>query len=328
MGVFPVQLFLRPCLTAANHCTIDIMLRSTRFLSLALLLAQFAVASCNRTPANSNAPAAPNAVPAQVRIVSLSPAISRTLIDFDLQSKIVGRTPHCDALDQSIPVVGDLLNINYEQIIRLNPTHVLVQPPEAGVDPHLQALANEHHWTIASWRLVSVDDIETMVREIPGALFPDGSEQFAEASRRAADIQSHMASALSPGAAPVFHGRTMLIYSLAPISVFGDGTYLDNVLKSLGGANAVTDKNWIALSLEDVVRLNPEAIILVKPHGESINLGIRGAMGQIWDLEIDAVFQRRLAVLSHPDAFMPCSGVIGVADELREILERFEASGP
>jgi hypothetical protein len=75
-----------------------------------------------------------------------------------------------------------------------------------------------------------------------------------------------------------------------------------------------------------VVRMNPQAIVLVRPRGR--NFDVSTQLGSLWGLEIEAVLERRVAVLTHPDSFTPSTGVIGVAAELREILESFEAGSP
>ena len=112
--------------------------------------------------------------PGEPRIVSLSPAVSRTLVDFGLDDLIVGRSPWCASLDPAIPVAGDLYTIDYERLIRLRPTHVLVQPPAStGLDPALQRLATEHGWVIGQWTFNTLDDITRMVRDLPGVLYPD-----------------------------------------------------------------------------------------------------------------------------------------------------------
>ena len=57
------------------------------------------------------------------QIVSLSPAISRSLVDFGFEEFVIGRTPWCTSLDDSIPIAGDLMEIDYERLIELDPTH-------------------------------------------------------------------------------------------------------------------------------------------------------------------------------------------------------------
>src|SRR5262245_61670957 len=192
-----------------------ILMRWSTRICVALMIAAalFAIGGCRRQASGGAAAASGGNGP---RIISLSPAISRTLVDFGLADRVVGRTPHCDALDRSIPVVGDLLNVDYEQIIRLNPTHILVQPPASGADPHLLELAKQRAWKVGQWHLNGRDDIEQMVRELPGALFVDGSPELAGAMAKSAEILNSIAEALSPGTQPLFRGRTLMISAVDP----------------------------------------------------------------------------------------------------------------
>ncbi len=264
----------------------------------------------------------------EIRIVSLSPAISRTLIDFDLDRHIVGRTPYCTAIDQSIPVVGDLMSVDYEQIIGVQPTHVLVQPPAAGVDAALLKLAAERGWIIADWRLNGLNDIQRMLDELPARLFADDANARATMERDGSTIKDALHAALAgeftsgTGYKAVY--RVLMVNAVDPVMAFGRGTYLDDVLVSMGGANAINDAGWVQLSLEDVVRLEPEAIILVKPGASEVD--IARDLGPLAEIDVPAVRDQRLAVLRHADALLPSSAVVEVASELRSILGRFAAN--
>lgn len=275
------------------------------------LLVQFA-AGCGR-----NEPA-PVAQDQSLRIVSLSPAISRTLIDFDLDDHIVGRTPFCEALDQQIPVVGDLLNLDYERLVRIRPSHVLVQPPAAGIDPQLIALAERHGWTVGQWRLNNVKDVKRLLSEIPEVLGDDALiEQAVELELRIEDSLR-----LEPDA---WDGTVLLVASTDPVGVFGTETYLNDVLTSLGARNAVSLSHYPQLTLEDVIRIDPQAIVLVRP-GASGDLDPMAALRALRSLPIEANRLGRVSILRHKDAFLPSSGTIGVADEMREILRSFKSA--
>jgi iron complex transport system substrate-binding protein len=105
--------------------------------------------------------------------------------------------------------------------------------------------------------------------------------------------------------------------------VFGKGTYLDDLLTALGGTNATDAQGWASFSLEDLVRINPDAIILIRPGSDGQNVAY--SLGVVWDQDINAVNRRKVAMLTNADSFMPSSGIIGVAQEMRSLLERFEA---
>jgi ABC-type Fe3+-hydroxamate transport system substrate-binding protein len=287
-----------------------------------MLVCLYALSACDReAPSGSSDPKGVG----HVRIVSLSPAISRTLIDFDLQNQIVGRTPHCASIDQSIPVVGDLINIDYESVIRLKPTHILVQPPAGGIDQRLVELARQHGWSLGQWRLNGRDEIEAMVGEMPAALFPTDQARRSDAAQRSARILNDIAEALSPGADPLFRGRVLIVHSVDPnVLVSGAGTYLDDILATLGGTNATVARGWVTLTLEDIARINPEAIIFIRPGEESRDLQI--VAGPLSSLPMRASRNGRIAVARDPDGELPSSGIINVAREFRDILRQLAAS--
>jgi ABC-type Fe3+-hydroxamate transport system substrate-binding protein len=277
----------------------------------------------------------------ELRIVSLSPAISRTLVDFDLGDRIVGRTPFCASLDQSIPVVGSLLDLDYERLLKLDPTHVLVQPSLAqGIEPRLRELAASNGWTIGEFKsLNTIDDVEAMILALPALLFADGTPARRDAAARAADLVTQIANALTPAGDDAWKGTTLLVAGIDPVFVFGRETYLSDVLAALGGTNAAHVTGWAELSLEDIVRLDPEAIILVRetaahaasseprPQGSGERddaPALAAALGPLAELPIRAVNDGRVAVLAHADANLPSSGVVGVAGALREILISLE----
>lgn len=286
-------------------------------LLLMLLLTLFA--GCGRTDGDRSV--ASNESPS-LRIVSLSPAISRTLIDLGLDGYLVGRTPFCDAVDADVPIVGDLLDLNMEMLVRVRPTHVLVQPPASGIDPTLIRTARDRNWTIGSWHLDSIDDVRRVVSELPGVIASGDGEMPEDVDERAAALLPRIDEALLAGE-DVFRGPVLLVFGLDPVTVFGEGTYLDEVLTELGGTNIVTHRGYPQFSLEDITRMKPEAVILIAP-GTSGSVSPRERLGSVGRLEIPAVRDGRMAVLDHPDGFLPSSGIIGVAEAMREILHTMQ----
>jgi ABC-type Fe3+-hydroxamate transport system substrate-binding protein len=304
------------------------MFRCAVNLIIGLVLVLMYSGCQRRSPSNSTLPPRSPATQAsqaasrpavEVRIVSLSPAISRTLVDFSLQSKVVGRTPYCYSLDKSIPVVGDLTNVNFEQLVELNPTHILVQPPAAGLNQNLVQVAREHGWTLAAWPLTDLDDIEKLVGELPAALFPDGSAELEQAAHRSAELLNRIAQAVTPshpGTSPLWTGRVLIVSSINPVLAAGRGTFLSDVVTRLGSANALAATGWVQLSMEDVVQINPEALIVVKPGFDKL-AGVGEAAGPLWNLEIDASLHRRVCIVNNWDAYLPSSAITATAEEIR-----------
>ena len=263
----------------------------------------------------------------ELRIVSLSPALSRTLVDFGLADNVVGRTPFCRSLDPGVPVVGSLLDVDFELLVKVMPTHLLVQPPAGGIDPDLGALAAQHGWTVGEWHIDTIDDIERLILDLPDVLFDVDSPQHAEAVTRAAELVNEIAAVLSPGGDQRWPWRTLLVSDAHAVSVFGRGTYMNDLLLAMGGTNAIDVDGYPQLSLEDVVRLDPEAIILIVP-GLSQPADPVAAAGALGTLEISAVRDGRVAWLAHPDVLVPSSGVVDVAREFRRVLRTLAGTGP
>jgi ABC-type Fe3+-hydroxamate transport system substrate-binding protein len=264
--------------------------------------------------------AEPDRASAAIRIVSLSPAISRTLLDLDLAGAVVGRSGYCRSLDPVIPAVGDQLTIDYERLVRLDPTHVLVQPPATGIDAELVRLAGAHGWTIGRWRLDTVADIRVLVDELPALLGDAAVRPRADALLRRLD------AAVAPAGAARWTGSTLLLCQVEPVLVFGRETYLDELLTAQGGRNATSATGWATLSLEDVTRLDPEAIVVVRGAVEGAEPS--AVIRPLSALPIRAVRNGRVAVLADPDAMLPSSAVVAVGEKLREILDAFSEPAP
>ncbi len=286
-----------------------------------ILLSSLTLAACT---GHDNDPTEKAQTSETPRIVSFSPAISRTLVDLGLANRLVGRTRFCFAVDPAIPVVGDLTSVNYETLIRVQPTHILLQPAGTGTDPALGQLARSRGWAVGLWpRLNGVKDIERLLQELPGLLYPEPSDASDEVRQRAQGTLNAIAASLNHTEHTLFRGRTLVLSSLEPMMAFGRGTYMDDILTRLGASNATRAKGWVQLSLEDVVRLNPQAIVLVLDVDPTVAPEPTETLRPIRDLHVDATRDGRLAVLANPDALLPSSGVVAVANSLRAVLHEF-----
>jgi ABC-type hemin transport system substrate-binding protein len=88
---------------------------------------------------------------------------------------------------------------------------------------------------------------------------------------------------------------------------FGKETYLDDLLQMMGGTNALNDSGWVSLSLEDIARLNPDAILVVSdtPFEPSAALT---------SLDIP------IKTFIHEDVLIPSSRIVDVAQAMQQEL--------
>ena len=231
--------------------------------------------------------------PEGIRIISLSPGITASLIDMGFEEQIVGRSAFCDKQVEAIPVVGDLHTIDYERLLRLQPTHVFVQPQAVGEDSHLQELANNNAFILRNWKLNTIEDIRTLASELSSVL-----------------VWNDSAILITIGDTSISDAPTLIMTSGSEQQVgicFGTNTYLDDVWKSLGGVNALDGDGWRMLSIEDIVRLSPDRILLV-----SDSVFIQSS--PIEKLGIPVVR------FVHKDVLIPSTRIVDVAKALQESL--------
>ena len=210
-----------------------------------------------------------------VRIVSMSPGITQTLVDLGLEENIVGRSPFCNGIDESVPPVY----CGHCQVL---------------AKMFAKELSENGAFSLHHWPLDSIDDIEQVYNK--------ASDIFTDSTRELI---------LNVGQVPVSE-RVLIITQGSDVSAglcFGSGTYLDDVINSMGLANALDREGWAMLSLEDVAKLNPDRILVVSdtPIKEESVKGIRS-------LNIP------MLLFEHEHVLIPSSQVSNVARALHEQL--------
>ncbi len=262
------------------------------------------------------APPAPAAAEAgDVRLVVLSPALGVIVRDVGMAHRVVGRHAWDAALDPAVPAVGAHDDPDLEAIIRLRPTHVLLQETQADAPRALLDAARRHGWTVWSFPLLALDDVPAAADELherldapgppPGPGLRAAWSDLGEPARRA--------------------GRVLLLAGVDPPSAMGPGSFHHDLIERMGCTPAITDGGpWQELDHEDVLRLAPDAVLLFRPAVQGgVDPSISdatGALGGIGDLDIPAVRTGRLGVITHPLGLLPASSLAGVAAEIESVL--------
>ena len=273
---------------------------------------------CRRPGATSLPPAA------GMRIVCLSPAVTDLLLALNLGDRIVGRDTWEEQLPDHVPRVGDLMSVNIEAVLALNPTDVVLQAGKMGLPARLEEIARDRGWRLINLQIDGLPDIRSAISTLTGQLsFESEPGERALATARGEALISEIDAALVPLASDVADrlGPVMLLYSTQPPSAFGPGSYVGDILESLGGHNALGGGAWQELDLERVAAAQPWALIIVKGGADDeLVAHPEAALGALARLDLACVGAGRLAVLRHRNAPLPGASVIGVAQELRAIL--------
>lgn len=239
------------------------------------------------------------------------------LHDLGLQDRIVGRDGYDMVLPASVPVCGDLQGIDYERLMQVRPTHILLQLGAKAIPDRLSELTAAQGWKAINYPLLTLDDIKSVTQEL-GRTF----------DAPAAPLISEMDRAWSRrGVGFAGAGRVLLMAATDPPSALGPGSFHHQILERIGGTPAITQgAPYITLDAEDVLGLKPDAIILILPRAPGAASTpanpdqVRAALGRLAQLDIPAFKNSRLAMIDDPLAHTPSTAMIHLADEMAGIL--------
>ncbi|MEZ6243994.1 MAG: hypothetical protein R3B57_13235 [Phycisphaerales bacterium] len=290
----------------------------------------------------------------ELRIVALSPAIAHMLVELGLEDKIVGRHDWDLVLRKDVPAVGSQDGIDYEALLRTNPTDILLEWGSRPLPQRLTSLAAEHGWTVRNYgSLLTLDDMARTLDDLD-LTYAEPFEKRPESVgvKNAADLDpttrferplpsERLAQAWRDrGPAVRRAGRVLLLGMTDPPSAMGPGSFHQQILERLGGLPAITDgAAWQELDAEDVLRLAPDAIVLVLPRTPSPDEAFEAPatptaddlierLGAIGRLDIPAIHDKRVALIDNPLAHLPSTSMADFADELASILERWGKDAP
>jgi iron complex transport system substrate-binding protein len=196
------------------------------------------------------------------RIVSLAPNLTETIYALGLQDHLVGDTDQCDyPLDaKKIPKVGGVINPSIEEVISLHPDLVLVaavnrfETVRALDDLNIPVYETDPH---------TVEEIvasTTKLADVLGAP-QNGVTLAAELQQRLTDLQTRLADQTAR--------RVLFVVWTDPLISIGKSTFIADALKKAGALSIVESaQDWPHLSLEEVVRLQPEYLIFTSENDE------------------------------------------------------------
>jgi len=195
------------------------------------------------------------------RIVSLAPNLTETIYALGLQDRLVGDTDYCDFPPEAKQKtkVGGAINPSLEAIAALHPDLVLVtknlnrlETVEALEEIGIPSYATDPH---------TVEAIIASVARLSGLLgaTETGAALAADLERQVSALRDHLAS-LTPR-------RVLFIVWIEPLISIGKDTFIADALRDAGAVSVIdSSQNWPQVSLEEVVRLQPDFLIFVESH--------------------------------------------------------------
>ncbi len=203
------------------------------------------------------------------RIVSLAPSNTEILFALGLGNRVVGVTDYCDYPPKAVKLkeegkiksIGGFSTVNVEKVVALKPD--LVVAAYGNGLGNIEAI-KRFGIPVICFNPKSLRDV---MRDIWILGVVTGTERNAtklirfmeEKIKRVEEIVSHAKT----------RPRVVHILWNDPIWVSGRGTFVDELIRLAGGENAVKKKGWIVISKEELLRLNPDVIIVNSGNGMS-----------------------------------------------------------
>jgi ABC-type hemin transport system substrate-binding protein len=286
---------------------------------LVVIIMGLMVGGCGQGPE----PAADDAGP---RLVVLSPALAVILRDVGAESLMVGRHDF-DQVFTDLPACGHQGGIDYERLLTLEPTHVLIEWGSRALPPRLVSLAEANGWEIERYEIRTLEDILSAAEALETEFGPKSITE---------PIRDSLEQAWARSEVPLGRvGRVLLLAATGPPGALGPGSFHYEILERLGATLAMTRGGpWVELDSEDIIALAPDAIVLVVPRPGGAGIGAVGVdavakLGGIGSLDIPAVRSGRVAVLDGVSYLTPSTAMGDFARNLREVLEGWaEEEGP
>lgn len=253
------------------------------------------------------------------RIAALAPSVASTLVDLGLEDLVVARHGYDLALDPALPVAGDQSGLDYEALARARPSVVLLDWGARALPDRLTHLLDTWGGEVVRVPMTTLDDMR--------AAFADLADRFG-----VRDILTPaLDDALAPDPARARAGRVLLLMNTDPPEALGPGAHHHETLVALGGLPALAEDDgpWVRLDAEDLVRLAPDAIVLIRPRAPRADTAqATPDWGLVARLDLPGVRAARLAVIDDPDALLPGSPAIRFARALGERLDAWGDADP
>jgi iron complex transport system substrate-binding protein len=254
------------------------------------------------------------AIPGDVRrIVSLAPNLTETVYALGLGDRLVGDTSYCDTPPEAKtkPHVGGPTNASVEAIVALRPD--LVFATMINREETVDALA---HLGIPVYT-TDPHTVRGMIRSVDRMAEMLGAEK--QGAALAAKLNTTLKE-LQARLATVPPTPVLFVVWLDPLITIGENTFIADALRCAGAESVISSKqNWPQIGLEEVVRLQPDYIVLAGSHTGEGRRTIESLRSRAVWKDLEAVKSGRVVIISD-EINRPSPALIDVIEQLARDL--------
>jgi len=226
------------------------------------------------------------------RVVSLAPSVTESIYALGLENLLVGDTDYCDYPEAAtkLPKVGGATNPSLEEIAHLKPDVVLVIKSLN----RLETVQQLERLGIATYATDphNLDEVRSSLHRLADIL---GNPSAGEALDLALQEKDKLLQGKLQGTSP---SRALFVVWTEPLISVGKHTFIADALAHAGATSVVeSSQDWPRISLEEMVRLQPEFLVFASSHSEQVARDVEAlAKRPGWNL-LDAVKQRKFVVI-------------------------------
>jgi ABC-type Fe3+-hydroxamate transport system substrate-binding protein len=186
------------------------------------------------------------------RIISLVPSQTELLYDLGLQNQIVGQTIFCIHPQQyflNSTKIGGTKKVKFQVIDDLNPDLIIGNKEENTLEMIEQLSIKYPVWLSD---INTIEDTCYMINQIGQICNVE-----AQANQISEQIQHSFARIT-----PQNLGTCLYLIWKDPYMSVGQNTFINHVLETIGFTNVITNSRYPELTVEEIVNLNPQTILL------------------------------------------------------------------
>ena len=190
----------------------------------------------------------------ELRVISLSPALTDAIVEIGAADLLCGRSSGCDAPGtKKIPIAGNMGYPNVEKILLLRPDYVISDTRHPG-----------GNWKFLSRQGIkvlflpgeSLGDYPANIRKLGKILAREnGAEKVAKKyEEKIAELRTSI---------PANPRRVLIVFAVPPVISCGKQSFVNEALKLAGAANicGTVERSYFTVSTEYILKSAPEVII-------------------------------------------------------------------
>ncbi|MBR6404038.1 MAG: ABC transporter substrate-binding protein [Eubacterium sp.] len=231
------------------------------------------------------------------KIVSMSPATTRFLIDLGLGSKIIAiDTNSADYIDKLSSDVKqfDMMAPDNEALVQLDPDIIFTSGMSNSGGEDVYQPARDAGICVAD--IPSSASFEDIVKDLEFIGTAVGEKD--KTAKIIDEFNSKLDEIKKIGETITDKKKVLFELSIPSaeypsLYTFGSGTYLDEMITTIGAENVTGDQNsWVSISEEEAIAMNPDVIITNVTYVDNVTDVIKSAAGweNVTAIQNDAVY--------------------------------------